>query len=47
MSDVISAALILLIGVPLVLAGYFGYAFVRQAWRASRRNPRDPKSPPQ
>ena len=47
MSDIISAALILLIGVPLALAGYFGFAFVRQAWRARRLPPRDPKAPPQ
>lgn len=46
MSDVITVALILLIGVPLAVACYFGYAFVRQAWRASR-GARKPKSPPQ
>jgi hypothetical protein len=47
MSDVITVALILLIGVPLAAAGYFGYAFVRQAWRARRATRQKPKPPPQ
>lgn len=42
MSELISAALMLLVGVPFAVACYFGYAFLRQAWRA-----RHPKSPPQ
>jgi hypothetical protein len=47
MSEIISAALLVLVGVPLAVAGYFGYAFFRQAWRARRLSPRKPKTPPQ
>ena len=45
MDVLIDAAVLMLVGVPVALVGWFGIAFARQAWRA-RRLPRTASGQP-